>query len=53
MVEGALALLAGLALQTIVDGDCDGDHAALLELFKTLGALVVPAPGTASQEDKA
>ncbi|MGH9185171.1 MAG: TetR/AcrR family transcriptional regulator [Acidimicrobiales bacterium] len=43
MVRGALALLGGLALQTIVDGDRHGYHAALLELVKTLGAVVVPA----------
>jgi hypothetical protein len=43
MVEATLALLAGLALQTIVDGDRHGHHAALRDLVKTLSAALLPA----------
>jgi AcrR family transcriptional regulator len=43
MVEATLALLAGLALQRIVDGDRHGHHAALRDLVKTLSAALLPA----------
>jgi AcrR family transcriptional regulator len=42
MIRATVALLAGLAVQAVVDGDRHGHHAALRELFKTLGALAVP-----------
>jgi AcrR family transcriptional regulator len=46
LVHATLALLAGLALQTIVDGDRHGQHAAVRDLVKSLGGLVVPGePG--------
>lgn len=37
MVRAALALFAGLALQTIVDGDQHGRHAELRDVIKRLG----------------
>jgi AcrR family transcriptional regulator len=42
MIQATLALFAGLALQTIVDGDRQGQHAAVRELFKQIGTVAVP-----------
>jgi hypothetical protein len=41
MIQATLALFAGLALQTIVDGDRQGQHAAVRELFKQIDASMV------------
>jgi len=43
MVQATLALLAGLALQTMVDGDRRGRHAAVRDLLKTMGAVILPS----------
>jgi len=45
LLRATLATLAGLALQTIVDGDSHGRHAALRETIKMLGAAILPGPG--------
>lgn len=42
LVQATLALFGGLALQTLVDGDRDGKHAALREHLKTLSKLAFP-----------
>ncbi len=44
LLRVTLAALAGLALQTIVDGDVHGRHASLRETIKTLGTAILP-PG--------
>lgn len=43
MVQATLAMLAGLALQEIVDGDRRGHHRALRELIKAIGSAAIPA----------
>jgi len=45
LLRVVLATLAGLALQTIVDGDRHGHHAALRETIKTIATGMVPARG--------
>jgi AcrR family transcriptional regulator len=50
MIQGTLALFAGLALQTIVDGDRRHQHAALRELFKQIGTVAVPDPRKPKQQ---
>lgn len=46
MVQATLALLAGQALQAIVDGDRHGQHAGLRDLIKTLAVVVLPDGGS-------
>jgi AcrR family transcriptional regulator len=45
LLRATMAALAGIALQTIVDGDAHGRHAALRETFKRIGIAIVPAGG--------
>lgn len=44
LLRTTMAALAGIALQTMVDGDTHGRHAALREMFKQVGSAVVPPP---------
>lgn len=50
LVRATLALLAGLALQTIVDNDRHGHQAALRELIKTFGSAAFAPTGTAAAD---
>ena len=46
LMRAAVALLAGVALQTMVDGDPHGHHAATRQVLKQLAAALLPESGT-------
>lgn len=45
MLRATFALLSGLAVQAIVDGDRHGHHRDLVTKIKAIGTALVPAPG--------